>query len=193
MISPHDKVVIHGDLGLKSETRILELTAQIPGEKVLLLGNHDRLHPMHKGHASPARREKWAAVFGDRISQHGQILLAGRTVRLSHFPYAGGGDHTATERYTQWRLQDKGDWLLCAHVHHRWLVRGRQINVGVDQWGLGPVPQHVLAEMLRVTIQAGVDAEAEMTVIRDKWLLMSGATWSPPPREDGALLASQNA
>jgi calcineurin-like phosphoesterase family protein len=190
LISPDARVVIHGDLGLKSETRILELAAQIPGEKHILLGNHDRLHPMHRGHASPARQAKWAAVFGDRISQHCEAAILGRRVRLSHFPYAGEGDHTITERYSEWRLPDEGDWLLCGHVHHRWLIRGRQINVGVDQWGLGPVPCRVLTDMLLVTMQIGVDVEAEMTAVRDRWLVVSGATWSPPPRDEPAQEAS---
>jgi calcineurin-like phosphoesterase family protein len=71
---------------------------------------------------------------------------AGRQVLLSHFPYEGGGDHTETERFTQYRLRGEGLWLLHGHTHwqHIQVHDRRQLHVGLDAWELHPVALHVL-------------------------------------------------
>ena len=73
---------------------------------------------------------------------------------LSHFPYTG--DHTETDRHTEYRLRDRNLPLLHGHTHSpNRLSRGRprglgipgvipwdgplQIHVGVDAWNMTPV------------------------------------------------------
>jgi calcineurin-like phosphoesterase family protein len=177
LVRPGDELHLHGDLGLKNEALILGQVADLPGIKTLYLGNHDRAHPLHRGWYSPARQARWQAVFGPRWSKHGQTVLAGRPVQLSHFPYAGGGDHTEQERFADWRLPDEGHWLLCGHVHEKWLIKGRMINVGLDQWGLSPVPDTLLAQIIDAVEHDGA-AEEDVVTMRDQWLAAGG--FRPP-------------
>ena len=38
---------------------------------------------------------------------------------------------------------------LCGHVHEKWKVRGKNINVGVDQWGFRPVSFHEILKIIK--------------------------------------------
>lgn len=162
LIDARDTVYHHGDVGLGRDDQVLEAAAQIPGAVHLILGNHDKAHPMHRG--ALRRQARWLDVFAS-VHTSGQRRLGDRRVMMSHFPYSG--DHHAEERYPEWRLRDAGDWLLCGHVHHLWLASGRQINVGVDQWGMGPAPEAAVAAMMRA---ADLGRAAEVAAIRDRWL-----------------------
>lgn len=140
-VQPHDIALILGDIGMGREEAVLERAGQLNGRKILFPGNHDRIHPMHRGALAPGRDTAWRRVF-EGIHLAGQRNISGRRVMISHFPYAG--DHSATDRYPQWRLRDEGEWLACGHVHAEWKQSGRQVNVGLDMWGLEPVPEVTL-------------------------------------------------
>ena len=72
-----------------------------------------------------------------------------------HFPYEGDShDH---DRYPDHRPLDDGEWLLHGHVHQRWRVRGRMINVGVDVWDYAPVPEDELVALLTADDTTGAD------------------------------------
>jgi calcineurin-like phosphoesterase family protein len=137
-----DHIWVLGDVFMGSVTAGLKQIERIRATKHLVLGNHDAVHPMHKGSHNKLRR--FLEVF-ETVSLHEQHTIAGRKVMLSHFPYAG--DHYDADRYEQWRLRDEGLWLINGHVHHAWLRNGRQINVGVDYWPV-PVRQSDLAEKI---------------------------------------------
>lgn len=127
------EVFILGDLSAGSaeaERRAHVVIDALPGVKHLVLGNHDRLHPLQKNGRKHFTR--YAEVFAS-VSTADQVSIGGHRVMLSHFPYQG--DHDGTEeRYAQWRLRDEGRWLVHGHVHEAWKVNGRQINVGFDHW-----------------------------------------------------------
>jgi calcineurin-like phosphoesterase family protein len=146
LVAPGDIVWCHGDAGLGREEEILELAAQINGEKHLIAGNHDACWPGHRDSRKHQRR--WLEAFAS-VQAFARKRVDGQQVLMSHFPYAGAGDHTETERYTQYRLIDEGLPLLCGHVHAEWKTSGRQINVGVDVWDLKPVAEEELAAMIR--------------------------------------------
>lgn len=54
-----------------------------------------------------------------------------------HLPYQG--DSHDDRRFVGQRPADAGLVLLHGHVHERWKVNGRQVNVGVDVWDYRPV------------------------------------------------------
>ena len=66
----------------------------------------------------------------------------------SHFPYRG--DSREHERYPDHRAVDNGAVLLHGHVHERWKVRDRQVNVGVDVWDFRPITDHQILEAISV-------------------------------------------
>jgi calcineurin-like phosphoesterase family protein len=156
-VAADDDVWVLGDVALGRLDDSLAIVARLNGRKVLVAGNHDRCWPGHGHRAAGWTQRYLAAGFvqvlpGSALAgPPARLVLGGRQVLVSHFPYAGGGDSHGEDRFAQHRLPDGGDWLLCGHVHKSWRQCGRMINVGVDAWGGAPVPAAQLAEL----IQAG--------------------------------------
>lgn len=148
-----DQLWILGDLsgGSKRGTEhALELLADIPVTKHLILGNHDPAHPMHRDAWKWQRR--YLDVFESIQPFARQRFTVNDTrheVLLSHFPYQDGGDHTEHERYTQYRFPDLGRWLLHGHTHSQRRKQGRQIHVGWDAWHR-PASEDDIADLIGV-------------------------------------------
>lgn len=138
VVEPDDVVWYLGDVALGRIQDSLGIISQLNGHKVLLPGNHDRCW---RGHRKPAKRGLYLNAGFDEIRDGDQVLrLAGQDVIVSHFPYRGSGDHEGmVERYHEHRPVDEGGWLLHGHIHERWRIRNRQINVGVDAWAGYPI------------------------------------------------------
>lgn len=161
VVAPSDVVWVLGDWCLGRIAETLPLTQRFHGRKVLVPGNHDRCWQGH-GRGSHEWRQRYvdagfAEVVDDPVEFDVAVGSAGAgsadggsvtRVRLSHFPFRGGGDSLAVERYSEHRLVDDGGWLLHGHVHTVWRQRGRQVNVGVDAWGGVPVALEQVAELL---------------------------------------------
>lgn len=142
-IGANDVIYLLGDISTGSArgTRYaLDVISRLPGRKRLIAGNHDPVHPMHR--QSLTRNAPWWEVFED-IQPYAVKKINGQKFMLSHFPYSG--DHTAEERYTQYRLPDCGLPLVHGHVHDLWLTNGNQYNVGVDHHP-APVPLNVIED-----------------------------------------------
>jgi calcineurin-like phosphoesterase family protein len=146
VVAPDDEVWVLGDVALGDLTTSLACCAAMNGRSYLLCGNHDR--PTMARGADKAHH--WAQRYRDEggfteVIIEDSITIAlpsGTEVLASHYPYAG--DATTTERFIDRRPVDQGQWLVHGHVHHRWRVRARQINVGVDAWHYRPVPWTVI-------------------------------------------------
>lgn len=143
-VAEADLVYVLGDICLGNLAAAIEQIAGLPGHKILVAGNHDACHPMH----SKAIRSlpRYEPAF-DAIVTSATKRIAGHHVLLSHFPYSA--DHTPEVRYSQWRLPDRGAWLLHGHTHSTARRTGpREVHVGLDAWGLAPVPEHVIADLI---------------------------------------------
>lgn len=134
VVRHQDQVWILGDLtGGGHLSEALALMGSLPGEKHLILGNHDQAHPMHRD--SHRKLRHYAEVFAS-VQLHAQRRIAGREVLVSHFPYRGDTPGRQEDRFTQWRLPDQGRPLLHGHTHSP-LVRlncDNVISVGWDAW-----------------------------------------------------------
>ena len=143
-----DEVWVLGDVAMNGWRDRIAWFADRPGVKHLVLGNHDRAHPMHRNAHShlPAYLTAFTTVQTAAMLRHG--LLA------SHFPYDGEGgtrEPDAKDRATQWRLRDEGAPLVHGHVHdstrYRYSNRGSlMLHAGLDAWGLAPVTIHDLTK-----------------------------------------------
>ncbi|WP_019808835.1 metallophosphoesterase family protein [Saccharomonospora halophila] len=135
LVGPDDEVWHLGDLGMGDPARWVDTVRRLHGRIHLVTGNHDRCAP---GVRRDAHRHQRAWLeFLTSVQPFARRRLDGHTVLLSHYPYVG--DHTATDRYRQWRLPDLGDRLLHGHVHSTDRLHGRQLHVGLDAWELRPV------------------------------------------------------
>lgn len=122
-----DILWILGDIGIRTDEETLDKVGRLKGRKMLISGNHDSTHPMHKN--AWKSHEKALRVF-EYVAPFQRLKIGGEYILLSHLPYSG--DHSDEDRYEQYRLKDEGLPLLCGHVHGAWEKRGNQWNVGVD-------------------------------------------------------------
>jgi calcineurin-like phosphoesterase family protein len=169
-VEPGDTVWVLGDVALGPIEESLALVSRLKGHKILLGGNHDRLFA---GYGPAKQRIGWveryrAAGFMDVVTG---VAIAGRghpvrhalrrefggpmveRVALSHFPRTGESETGRADRFEQYRPPHaKGkqvdEWLLHGHVHNRWTINDRQINVGVDVWDFAPVPAEEICAIL---------------------------------------------
>ena len=145
-VTDADEVWVLGDVAMGQIDEGLAHVGKLNGHKVLLAGNHDRCWA-----GNTRRHEPWV----DRYVEAGfagihqgtiETELAGQTVLAGHFPYVG--DSHDEDRFTRWRPEDNGLWLLHGHVHTSWRVQDHQINVGTDVWDYAPVAETTLAKLI---------------------------------------------
>lgn len=132
-VADKDMVVILGDIASAGFRHALEFIQERPGRKILVSGNHDVVHPMHRRNS--AEFKKWLEVF-EIVTPFERRKTAGISYLTSHFPYAGEGDRPGPDRYTQYRLRDEGMPLLHGHTHDKNQREhdGYQLHVGWDAW-----------------------------------------------------------
>lgn len=143
MVTEQDTVYVLGDISINGGDRALDWIMDRRGTKHLVSGNHDPVHPMHR--TATKYLPKFLRAF-DTVQPFLRRKLAGEDVLLSHFPYAswGDGQERPGSRYDQYRLPDMGLRLLHGHTHGQERAHGHSLHVGVDAWGLKPVPQEVV-------------------------------------------------
>lgn len=136
-VQPKDHIWLLGDIsGGRNEDYALDFIGNMPGTKHLIAGNHDSVASIHRG--AWKQQEKFLKVFAS-VQDFARHRVQGQEFLLSHYPYAG--DHADREdRYTQYRLRDKGVPLVHGHVHSAWdyeqngPLGAPMMNVGVDHW-----------------------------------------------------------
>jgi calcineurin-like phosphoesterase family protein len=138
VVSSTDTTFVLGDFAMGTIAETLPIAKDLNGHKILIPGNHDRCHPMHK------KADQWAAKYeavGFSV-QDPQMLLAVNGIGhilLCHFPHIG--DSHDQDRFDEWRPVDNGIvTLLHGHVHGKRTRTGeRTFDVGVDANGYKPV------------------------------------------------------
>lgn len=137
VVGHDDEVWIVGDLAMGRLTDSLPLIGRLHGHLVLIPGNHDRPWPGHRKGVERGRAQYLEAGIDEILDPQVTTRIGTHTVTVCHFPYAG--DSHDKDRYREHRPVDRGQWLIHGHVHDRWQVQGRQINVGADVWGYRPI------------------------------------------------------
>jgi calcineurin-like phosphoesterase family protein len=141
VVKPEDTVYCLGDFSLAFRP-IEAYSMRLNGTKYLVPGNHDFCHSYHKKARNLEKRKEWIQKY----TSWGWIVLPEQTtldipgvatVNMCHHPYRLVEPYE--DKYEKWRPKDDGRWLICGHVHEKWKVVDRMINVGVDQWGFKPV------------------------------------------------------
>jgi calcineurin-like phosphoesterase family protein len=154
VVGPEDTVYYVGDFSMAA--RSVELyTKRLNGRKILVAGNHDFVHPAHRRSKTPENRAKWVQMYIDNgwSEVHTQIELdipGIGMVNICHLPYLEPNSNE-DKRYTSHRPIDDGRWLLCGHVHDKWKVRNKMINVGVDANNFLPVSLDEIKKIIEAT------------------------------------------
>lgn len=146
-----DDVYVLGDLALGKLSESMEVAKALRGRKFLVPGNHDRCWPGHSKVRPSDRMAYQDAGFTILPPQQTMVCrdpnaAPSYQLLLHHFPYVG--DSHDTDRYVEHRPVDDGRWLLHGHIHDKWRVKDRMINVGVDVWGYAPVSQYAIMGLI---------------------------------------------
>jgi calcineurin-like phosphoesterase family protein len=108
------------------------IVSRLNGTQILITGNHDSCHPMHKN----AEIEKQKYLDAGFKEVHQQLEV--EEFVLNHFPFVG--DEYDDVRFGKWRAPKTDKWLIYGHTHQANPISQRgQINVGVDAWEYKPV------------------------------------------------------
>lgn len=144
IVHEDDVVYYLGDFAM--DVRLVPvLVERLKGAKILVPGNHDKC--WQKKDAS----NRWVKYYLDAgfqsVEQSTRMEIAGHSVLLNHLPYRNEAD--PQQRYFQQRPIDDGGWLIHGHVHNRWKVSHRQINVSVEMWNFEPVSLDCIADIIK--------------------------------------------
>jgi len=145
-VAADDEVWVLGDVAMGRIDESLTLVHELAGRKLLVPGNHDRCSPGRGERAAEWAERYRDAGFAEILPEVVELTLAGRPARACHFPYFGDSHDEA--RFESHRPVDDGRLLLHGHVHTRWRVDGRQVNVGCDVWDYRPVSEEALVATL---------------------------------------------
>ena len=130
IVGKDDTVYNLGDFCWKPAD-VPRIVSRLNGKQILITGNHDSCHPMHKN----ADKEKQKYLDAGFAEVHHQIELD--EFVLNHFPYEQVDFED--NRFDSWRAKNQGKWLICGHVHQSFKIKNNMINVGVDVWDYKPV------------------------------------------------------
>lgn len=158
VVKKDDTVFVVGDISINGKQPALDWMAARPGNKILISGNHDPVHPGFFRNAWKVMA-KWREVFVD-IQPYYRVSLLGQQVLISHLPYLGTGAEGVRDngeevepRGVQWRLPDLGSPLIHGHTHgpergHVSDLGTPELHVGLDAWDLNLVPQSTVLDWL---------------------------------------------
>lgn len=148
VVDDDDEVWVLGDVAMGPIVESLAHVADLRGRKVLVAGNHDRCWHGHGDRALPWVERYLDAGFAEIVQGTVPVRIGDLDVEVlaGHFPYEG--DSHDEDRFTDHRPVDEGAWLVHGHVHERWQVEQRQVNVGVDVWDWRPVPEETLVAIV---------------------------------------------
>ena len=148
VVEPDDDVWMLGDVIMGPPGKNFVWAESSVGRNTLVVGNHDK-NFRRNGTPRPDRDDMYTQLGGFDTIIHGETtvtLADGTVVLVSHFPYSGDSKHL--ERYGDHRPTDEGMWLLHGHVHEKWQINGKQINVGVDAWAGKPVSEQTIIDII---------------------------------------------
>lgn len=128
-IVPHDGHVFHlGDVSFRKTGQTADILARLKGRKYLLEGNHD------KGLARSCKDFfEWTKPYHEQTMN---TIDGPLKVVMSHYAFRS------------WNQMHYGSWNLHGHSHGNLKPMGKQADVGVDCWNLGPVSFLALYELL---------------------------------------------
>lgn len=125
-VSPSGTVMWCGDCFFVKPDEAAEIMRALNGSKLLVVGNHDR------------GKSTMAQLGFTAVADEMFISIAGRTARVSHYPYRTGVDERHQEKRPQ-RPKGSDEVLIHGHTHRTEALHDRyQVDVGVDAWAFFP-------------------------------------------------------
>lgn len=141
-VLPNDTIFHLGDVGLASKNKLLTLLKKLPGNKHLILGNHDIWIPELRYIFKWTKRyheiygllgQEWWQPAHEKEERANHKL----PVVLCHYPMA------------EWNQSHRGSWMLHGHSHGNLTSNRRRYDVGVDCNSYHPISFEELIPIMR--------------------------------------------
>lgn len=129
IINPEDTIYQLGDFSFGNPNKYMRF---LNGNIISIRGNHDH--------------ENICKTWNHRL----EFEYDGYKFLLNHRPVFLPGTpdpFNDSEQFGRINLDDY-DWVLCGHVHDKWKVYQKNINVGIDVWGLKPVSMDTIVDFI---------------------------------------------
>lgn len=153
IVEPEDTVYYLGDFAMQPNM-VTEILSSLKGTKFLIAGNHDKCHG-----GAPKWVDHYKAAGFQSIQRHLNMEIAGENVLLHHFPYRNEAD--PAQKHFGSRPVDRGRLLIHGHVHNRWKILKRQINVSVEPWNFLPVRLEAIAALIQAgPVEVGLEIQS---------------------------------
>lgn len=164
-IQPEDTVYVMGDIAMGNFEQSIEWFRDLPGDKLLIPGNHDKVG----GTQSASRIERFGPIYKDVgftilediVTIEMETSYGTQKVLLSHYPYGERHHDDGSERfdkYAKHRPKNEGLPLLHGHTHSSDILQEEyplQYHIGVDAQGFAPVHESKVVEWLESLKAAG--------------------------------------
>lgn len=157
-VADNDTVYFLGDLAMGRVETGLANAKRLRGNKILVPGNHDRNwfggKASHENWNSAYRGAGFSILANSVDDGNGIISLShlfedlGLEVDASHFPFDDPTDPRVGDRFAAYKPENHGQWLIHGHVHDKWVLREKMINIGCDVWDLKPVSIDVIKKIM---------------------------------------------
>lgn len=135
VVSDDDTVYHLGDFAFGG---IKNYLPHLNGNIILIRGNHDRDNDIR-------------GCEDLKIVQNMDYVAGGLKFKLNHRPVFVPGTNDPfndAERRSVIKLKDY-DYIMCGHVHEKWVKLQKNINVGTDAWGFKPTSIDNLLEFIK--------------------------------------------
>jgi calcineurin-like phosphoesterase family protein len=137
VVRPGDIVYHLGDFALCDVDKAIEIVKQLPGQKYLVFGNHDKA----------VRKDKRFLAHWIWAKDMADITVGSQRIVLSHYAMR------------VWNQSHRGAWQLHGHSHGSLKEEPHmlQCDVGVDCWNQRPVSFEQIAAKMATKIYQPVD------------------------------------
>lgn len=154
-VAPNDLIYHLGDVGMTKGDYLDKIIAQLPGRKVLILGNHDK------------SATRMAEMGFDVVAEAMLIVFNGMTLYLNHRPLPVLPNVTDVKHYL-----NGVDFVLHGHIHNSTREDRHQgnnelldipsfnINLSVEMTNYEPVSLSALVKRLRMGSKTPMDVVA---------------------------------
>jgi calcineurin-like phosphoesterase family protein len=126
-----DIVYFLGDFAMGPPEEWRNFCQQLVGRKILVKGNHDRVKGLDPTETNAFFRKVGFEEVHDNII----VEVDGKRLWLNHYPPASDDPRDMKRPPAPGAF----DIALCGHIHDKWKIRERAVNVGVDVWRYAPI------------------------------------------------------
>lgn len=135
-VSDDDTVYHLGDFAFANYTKVREYLSQLKGNKIFLIGNHDRVLRKNK--------ESLEEEFDMKFYDYYELVVDKTFIVMCHYPF------------TRWNRASYGSLNLHGHCHGGNAIQlENQIDVGWDSPEMYDRPAHCLIDLREILVKFG--------------------------------------